>query len=98
MADTQAPPSPVLNQKEAAAYLRTTPGALKKRRHRRKGPRSFLEQDTRRVLYYLTDLDEYLADSAQADSRSNPELSPLTQAPELRRSLGAKRSAKACAA
>lgn len=98
MADMPTPQPPVLNQKEAAAYLGTTPAALKKRRHRRQGPPSFLQEDVRRVLYYVADLDAYLAAGAKADSRTNPQLNPLTQVPVPRHSRGAKRSAKALAA
>ncbi|MGW1997205.1 DNA-binding protein [Embleya sp. NPDC001921] len=84
---------------EAAEYLRTTPNALKLRRRRRTGPPSFLEEDTRRLLYFVADLDAYLARSARADSRSNTALSPLNKKPEPRGARAAKRpAAKACVA
>lgn len=74
--------SPVMNTKQAAAYVHRTPNAMKILRHRRKGPKSF-EADGR-IYYYVTELDSWLANGAASDSRSNPDLDPTLQDPEPR--------------
>lgn len=65
---------PVMNVKEAAAYVRRSPNALRILRHRRRGPRSFICDGL--ILYYTADLKAWLEQAANADSRFNPALDP----------------------
>ncbi|WP_445520539.1 DNA-binding protein [Streptomyces sp. NEAU-174] len=81
--------SPVMNTKQAAAYVHRTPNAMKILRHRRKGPKSF--EQGGRIYYYVAELDRWLAAGAASDSRSNAELDPTTQAPEARPSRRARK-------
>jgi hypothetical protein len=73
-----------MTTKEAAAYVRRSPNAMKILRHRRKGPDSF-ERDGR-ILYYVAELDRWLAAGAATDSRSNRDLDPTAHVPRPRRS------------
>lgn len=75
--------SPVMTTPEAALYCRRSPNAMKILRHRRKGPKSFKRDG--RIYYYRAALDDWLADGAASDSRSNSDLDPTLQAPQLKR-------------
>lgn len=74
--------SPVLTLNEAADYVRRTPKAMRRMRELRRGPASFKAGG--RVMYRVTALDEWLATSEAADSRSNPGLDPTRRAPQPR--------------
>lgn len=86
MSPQNEPPtqSPVLNLEAAAVYTGRSKNALKILRHRRRGPRSFLSEG--RICYYRADIDDWLATSADADSRFNTALAPTEHRPEARRS------------
>ncbi len=86
-----APESPVLNLKEAAAYVRRTPKAMYGLRTRHCGPASFRKNG--RIYYRLVALDAWLAEGEAEDSRSNPALNPLARRPEPR--LGRRHAAAA---
>jgi hypothetical protein len=84
--DTETVSSPVMDNNTAARYLGTTPNALRILRHRRRGPKSFKrngEDKSGRILYFKSDLDAWLNEAAQADSRFNPDLDP-TRVPAQR--------------
>jgi hypothetical protein len=68
------PESPVLTLAQAASYTGRTKNALKILRHRRRGPKSFLQDG--RLYYYRADVDAWLAAGAAADSRHNTSLAP----------------------
>lgn len=74
--------SPVMNNKAAAKYLGRTANALRILRHRRRGPKSFLKDG--QIWYFVADLDDWLNEAAQADSRFNLALDP-TRVPAQRR-------------
>ncbi|MGW1466603.1 helix-turn-helix transcriptional regulator [Streptomyces sp. NPDC002308] len=78
-----------LNVKHAAAYLGISPHTLYVWRHRRQGPPSFRMGPRGRVMYRRTALDAWIHDQERADSRSNPALNPLGEAPQRRRNPGA---------
>ncbi|WP_329248066.1 helix-turn-helix domain-containing protein [Streptomyces canus] len=71
-----------LNLPKAAEYLGISPNTLYVWRHRRQGPPSF--RMGRRVMYRITVLDAWVRSQEQADSRSNPDLNPLTRKPQRR--------------
>lgn len=79
--------SPVMSNKSAARYLGRTPNALRILRHRRRGPKSFLKDG--RIWYFVADLDAWLNEAAQADSRFNPALDPTRVPPQSRGSRAA---------
>jgi hypothetical protein len=74
--------SPVMNNKAAAQYLGRTPNALRILRHRRRGPKSFIKDG--QIWYFVADLDAWLNEAAQADSRFNPDLDPTRVPPQAR--------------
>ncbi len=78
MSINQPVTSPVMTLLEAAEYVRRSPKALRGLRERRRGPASFKAEG--RVMYRLSALDEWLAATEAADSRSNLSLDP-TRAP-----------------
>lgn len=53
------PPTSVWTPKEAAAYLRTTTGALAQLRYTGSGPQ-FIKAGPKRVLYRQSDIDQWL--------------------------------------
>ncbi|MFJ3720072.1 helix-turn-helix transcriptional regulator [Streptomyces sp. NPDC090057] len=71
-----------LTVKDAAEYLGLSPHTLYVWRHRRQGPPSFRMGPRGRVMYRRNALDAWIREPEQADSRSNPALSPLTAAPQ----------------
>ncbi|MBV7699369.1 AlpA family transcriptional regulator [Streptomyces sp. TRM70350] len=73
-----------LNVKGAAAYLGLSPHTLYVWRHRRQGPPSFRMGPRGRVMYRRGALDAWIREQEQADSRSNPDLNPLSTAPQHR--------------
>ncbi|MFB8078586.1 helix-turn-helix transcriptional regulator [Streptomyces sp. NPDC056013] len=73
-----------LGLKEAAAYLGISPRTLYVWRHRRQGPPSFRLGARGRVTYRLDALDAWVREQEQADSRSNPLLSPTNAVPQRR--------------
>ncbi|WUH94617.1 helix-turn-helix domain-containing protein [Streptomyces sp. NBC_00433] len=79
--------SPLMNNKEAARYLKRTPNALRILRHRRRGPKSFIKDG--RIWYFSADLDAWLNEAAQADSRFNPDLDPTRVPAQTRGSRAA---------
>lgn len=76
--------SAFLNVKDAAEYLGLSPHTLYVWRHRRQGPPSFRMGSRGRVMYRREALDAWIREQEQADSRSNPDLSPLSAVPQLR--------------
>ncbi|MFG2375136.1 helix-turn-helix domain-containing protein [Streptomyces sp. NPDC048504] len=73
-----------LTVKDAADYLGLSPHTLYVWRHRRQGPPSFRMGPRGRVMYRREALDGWIREQEQADSRSNPELNPLSGAPQQR--------------
>lgn len=73
-----------LTVKDAAEYLGLSPHTLYVWRHRRQGPPSFRMGSRGRVMYRREALDAWVREQEQADSRSNPALSPLAVAPQHR--------------
>ncbi|GHE73943.1 helix-turn-helix transcriptional regulator [Streptomyces cellulosae] len=73
----QAPETAFLNLPQAAEYLGLSPNTLYVWRHRRQGPPSF--RMGRRVMYRIAALNEWVHTQEQADSRSNPAISPLAR-------------------
>ncbi|MBT2488542.1 helix-turn-helix domain-containing protein [Streptomyces sp. ISL-96] len=73
-----------LSVKDAAEYLGLSPHTLYVWRHRRQGPPSFRMGTRGRVMYRREVLDAWVREQEQADSRSNPSLSPLAGAPQHR--------------
>ncbi|MFJ8228595.1 helix-turn-helix transcriptional regulator [Streptomyces sp. NPDC094448] len=69
-----------LTVKDAADYLGLSPHTLYVWRHRRQGPPSFRMGPRGRVMYRRDALDAWVREQEQADSRSNPDLNPLTAA------------------
>ncbi|MEN8654333.1 helix-turn-helix domain-containing protein [Streptomyces sp. 21So2-11] len=80
-----------LSVKGAAEYLGLSPHTLYVWRHRRQGPPSFRMGTRGRVMYRREVLDAWICEQEQADSRSNPSLSPLaaTSQHRPRRNYGA---------
>ncbi|MEU8678139.1 helix-turn-helix domain-containing protein [Streptomyces sp. NPDC048560] len=72
---------------QAAAYLGVSPNTLYVWRHRREGPPSFT-MGSRRVVYRVAALNEWIEQQEMADSRSNVELSPLSCQPERKNRHG----------
>ncbi|WP_371679778.1 helix-turn-helix transcriptional regulator [Streptomyces sp. NBC_01276] len=66
---------------QAAAYLGISPNTLYVWRHRREGPPSFT-MGSRRVMYRVAALDEWIEQQERADSRSNLALSPFSCQPQ----------------
>ncbi|MDI5968375.1 helix-turn-helix domain-containing protein [Streptomyces sp. SL13] len=66
----------------AAEYLGISANTLYVWRHRRQGPPSF--RMGRRVMYRVSALNNWIAQQEEADSRSNPDLSPLSRKPQRR--------------
>ena len=83
MADVPEHTAAFLTVKRTAAYLGISENTLYVWRHRREGPPSF--RMSGRVMYRVSVLDEWIAQQEAADSRSNPELNPLSYEPQLRR-------------
>ncbi|WP_406123267.1 helix-turn-helix domain-containing protein [Streptomyces canus] len=73
-----------LTVKDAADYLGLSPHTLYVWRHRRQGPPSFRMGPRGRVMYRVEALDAWVREQEQADSRSNPALSPLSVRPQER--------------
>ncbi|MGY5133367.1 helix-turn-helix transcriptional regulator [Streptomyces nigrescens] len=73
-----------LKVRDAAEYLGLSPHTLYVWRHRRQGPPSFRMGPRGRVMYRREALDAWIHEQEQADSRSNPTLSPLAVGPEYR--------------
>ncbi|MET9507800.1 helix-turn-helix domain-containing protein [Streptomyces flavidovirens] len=73
-----------LHVKDAAEYLGLSPHTLYVWRHRRQGPPSFRMGPRGRVMYRLEALHAWVREQEQADSRSNPALSPLARYPQHR--------------
>ncbi|MDT9693581.1 helix-turn-helix domain-containing protein [Streptomyces sp. P9(2023)] len=73
-----------LTVRDAAEYLGLSPHTLYVWRHRRQGPPSFRMGPRGRVVYRREVLDAWVREQEQADSRSNPSLSPLAAAPQAR--------------
>ncbi|MET9502509.1 helix-turn-helix domain-containing protein [Streptomyces sp. NPDC006622] len=73
-----------LTVKDAADYLGLSPHTLYVWRHRRQGPPSFRMGPRGRVKYRVEALDAWVREQEQADSRSNPALSPLSVRPQER--------------
>lgn len=82
MTEPENPRSPVLPLKDAARYVHRTPNAMKVMRHRGRGPACFLHEG--RLMYYVADLDAWLAASAAADTHFN-EVSAKRVPPQARR-------------
>ncbi|MGV4886451.1 helix-turn-helix transcriptional regulator [Streptomyces viridosporus] len=78
----QAARAAFLTVKDAAEYLGLSPHTLYVWRHRRQGPPSFRMGPRGRVMYRRNALDAWIREQEQADSRSNPALSPLTATPQ----------------
>ncbi|MGM9443533.1 helix-turn-helix transcriptional regulator [Streptomyces murinus] len=68
--------------KDAADYLGLSPHTLYVWRHRRQGPPSFRMGPRGRVMYRWEALDVWIREQEHADSRSNPELNPLSASPQ----------------
>lgn len=83
MSEPETPHSPVLPLSEAARYVGRTANALKVMRHRRRGPRGFLQEG--RLMYFQADLDAWLHQGAQSDPRWAREHDPALRAPETKR-------------
>jgi predicted DNA-binding transcriptional regulator AlpA len=73
-----------LNVESTAAYLGISRNTLYVWRHRRQGPPSFRMGPGGRVMYRRDLLDAWLTEQQEADSRSNPALSPMTRQPRQR--------------
>ncbi|MDA5279469.1 helix-turn-helix domain-containing protein [Streptomyces sp. Isolate_45] len=69
---------------DTAAYLGISPKTLYVWRHRRQGPPSFRMGARGRVTYRVDALDTWIREQEQADSRSNPDLNPVSAAPKRR--------------
>tara|TARA_R110002020_G_scaffold150446_1_gene327153 strand:- start:13896 stop:14147 length:252 start_codon:yes stop_codon:yes gene_type:complete len=57
----------IMDAKEAAVYLRSSPSTLAKFRHFGGGP-TFIRQSARKTLYRRTDLDAWLAGKAHGST------------------------------
>ena len=73
-----------LNVENTATYLGISMNTLYVWRHRRQGPPSFRMGTGGRVMYRRDQLEAWLAEQQEADSRSNPAVSPLSRAPKRR--------------
>jgi predicted DNA-binding transcriptional regulator AlpA len=73
-----------LNVESTAAYLGISRNTLYVWRHRRQGPPSFRMGPGGRVMYRRDLLDAWLIEQQGADSRSNPDLSPMNRKPRQR--------------
>lgn len=73
-----------LNVQDTAKYMGISANTLNVWRHRRQGPPSFRTGPGGRVMYRRDLLDACLNEQQQADSRSNPALNPLSNAPQQR--------------
>ncbi|UKY49836.1 helix-turn-helix domain-containing protein [Streptomyces inhibens] len=73
-----------LNVENAATYLGISTNTLYVWRHRRQGPPSFRMGPGGRVMYRRDLLDAWLAEQQEADSRSNPALSPMNRTTQRR--------------
>lgn len=97
---THSPPeSPVLTLRETARYVRRSENALKLLRHKGRGPAGFLQEG--RLMYFLADVDAWLASGAASDARYNPAISPTrvpAQASRPRKKKTAPRTTASAAA
>ncbi|QHC26776.1 helix-turn-helix domain-containing protein [Streptomyces sp. GS7] len=73
-----------MNVQNAATYMGISVNTLYVWRHRRQGPPSFRMGPGGRVMYRRDLLDAWLVEQQKADSRSNPDLNPLSKAPQRR--------------
>nr|WP_106976948.1 helix-turn-helix domain-containing protein [Streptomyces sp. NRRL S-920] len=78
-----------LGVKEAAVYLGLSPRTLYVWRHRRQGPPSFRMGARGRVMYRIDALDAWIREQELADSRCNPDLNPVSAAPQRRSAYSA---------
>ncbi|PBC72215.1 hypothetical protein BX265_5010 [Streptomyces sp. TLI_235] len=74
---------------ETARYIKRTPKALRSLRERGGGPKGF--RSGGRVLFYIADVDAWLAHGHASDRHTNPALDPTRRKPEPRRSRSRRR-------
>ena len=68
----------VMDAKEAAEYLRTSPSTLAKYRHFGGGP-TFIRQSARKTLYRRADLDAWLAARARTSTSATETAATFTR-------------------
>lgn len=83
MTEPESPRPPVLPLNKAAAYVGRTPNAMKILKHRHRGPRCFVQDG--RLMYYVADLDAWLAEGAAADPGFDPANNPVLVPPQAKR-------------